>query len=138
MGRRIAVVALWMAVVASALAVPAPAPTKEEHSQHEPPAAVQQKGECDDALLFSGASNLVLTIVIMTSNAPLDLELVYANNMDKTLICFRCRAFFYITRLPWETNIYASLFFLSLALFCVEICTQYSMSCASSTKILAR
>lgn len=52
MGRRIAVVALWMAVVASALAVPAPAPSNEEHSQHEPQAAVQQKGECDDALLF--------------------------------------------------------------------------------------
>lgn len=37
MGRRIAVVALWMAVVATALAVPAP--SKEDQ------AAVQQKGE---------------------------------------------------------------------------------------------
>jgi len=40
MGRRIAVAALWLAVVATALAVPAP--TKEDHDQ----ATVQQKGEC--------------------------------------------------------------------------------------------
>jgi hypothetical protein len=46
MGRRIAVAALWLAVVATALAVPAP-PKEDHHDQ----ATVQQKGECVGALL---------------------------------------------------------------------------------------